>query len=487
MRPLKSFFKRQYDKVFTSKRMTLAERFFLVLPKLPLNVANLVVLIVMFKYFTDVVRLDPMDVGTIFLILSIWNAVNDPLIGIFLDRMPYRPGKGKYLYIAKLSVPAIALTMLALLLVGNTWSTWLVYMYLLFMFIVYEAGMTAYGTAIASYTFLRLRDTEERMEYSVLLTYTTYILSAIITMIPLILFVGDKPVTYITPVMVVIMTLNGFLFWFGLKKLEDDPAYYKTDFVNVDAQLAHDIAQYTKDIIKSKGFWLVNILAYLFNMSVAYYFTMFLYYMDNILKASSTQSVIIDLSNGLILFLIIPVIPSIQRKFGIKKAYALMVVPAVFGFIGLYFANSLIMAFICFGLIVITHGSQMTITGPTVSLVIDEDWQKTGTRKIGYISALSSLVLKPSNGIRAFIFGAVLSYYGYDGSLTVQTERAIHGLRVASSIIPMISLVLAIIVILLLPYNKKAEDKIIARRLEMEETSQVNEEILKAEEVYNFD
>ncbi len=484
---MKQFFKRQYDKVFTSKRMTFGERFFLVLPRLPLNVANLLVLVVMFKYFTDVVGIDPLHVGTIFMILSIWNAVNDPLIGVLMDRMPYIKNKGKYLYVAKLAVPVLGVTMLGLLFVQGGWATWMIYVYLLTMFILYEAGFTAFYTGVNSYIFLKLRNTEERMEYSVLLTYFTYILSAVITLIPLIMFVGDKPVDYITPVMIVIITLNALLFWVSLFKLKESPDSYKNDFTNSDAQLAKDIVRYTKDIIKSRGFWMVNILNYLFAMSVAYYFTFFLYYMDNIVMATSAQSVAIDLTNGLILFIFVPFIPAIYRKLGIKNTYALMIIPGMIGFLWLYFVNNIWMAFFAFSLIVITHGAQMTINVPATSLVIDEDWQRTGKRKVGYIGALNALVIKPANGIRAFIFGAVLSYYGYDGTAAVQTERAIEGLRLSSSLIPLISLSLAFIAVLFLPYDRKRENEIIANRLALEENNALSDEDAAVEEIYDFD
>ncbi len=485
MNSIQRFFKRQYDKVFTSKRLSFADRFFLVFPRLPLNVANLLVQVVMFKYFTDVVGLNPLHVGTIFLILSIWNAVNDPLIGILLDRMPYIENKGKYLFIAKLTVPIIGVTSLGLLLVQGGWENWLVYTYLLTMFVFYEAGITAYYTGINSYLFLRLRNTEERVEYSVLATYFTYILSAVVTMIPLIMFVGDKPVSYITPVMIIIITANTVLFWVSLLKLKETPESYKEDFTNQDAQLAKDIVQYTKDIVKSRGFWVVNTLSYLFHLSVAYYFTFYLYYMDNIIGATSTQSVLIDLSNGLILFLFIPFIPAIYRRFGIRNAYALLMIPGIIGFMGLYFVNNVFTTFLVFALIVITHGAQMTISGPATSLVIDEDWQRTGKRKVGYISALNALVVKPATGIRSFVFGAVLAYYGYNGTAEVQTERAIEGLRLASSIIPLMALVLAFFVVMLLPYSKKRENEIIAKRREMEESGALGED-KDVEDIYDF-
>ena len=487
MRGIKFFFKKQYDKVFTSKRLSFTDRLSLVLPKLPMNVANLMVLVVMFKYFTDVVGLDPIMVGSIFMVLSIWNAVNDPLIGIFLDRLPFNPKRGKYIYVAKLMVPIIGLSMIGLLFASNTWQNWLIYAYIITMFILYEAGMTAFYTSINSYVFIRLRDSEERMEYSVLLTYLTYIVSSVVTLIPLIMFVGDQPVSYITPVVATIITLNAIFFWFSLWKLEDSPEYYKTDYINSDARLAKDILHYTKDILKLRGFWLVNILSYLFHMSVAYYFTFYLYYMDDIINATSMQSVAIDLSNGIITFLIIPFIPSIYRKLGTKNAYAIMIIPGLIGFALLYFATNIWLVFLSFALIVITHGSQMTINGPTVSLVIDDDWQRSGKRKIGYISALSALIIKPANGIRAFIFGAVLSYFGYDGTLAVQSQRALQGLRFASSVIPFFTLLCAVAVILILPYNRKVEDDIIQKRTQLLDKGNIDLENKIIEEIYDFE
>lgn len=486
MGKVKGFFQRKYEQVFTSKRMTFMERLRMVIPRVPLNIADLLVTVVIFKYFTDVIGLQPLMVGTIFMVLGIWNAVNDPIIGILLDRMPYSEKRGKYIYVAKIMVPVISLSMLGLILVNNSWPSKLIYMYLIIMFIIYEAGVTAYSTGLGSYVFLRLRDTQERMEYSVILTYFTYILSALITLIPLFMFVGDQPTDYITPVLVCIITLNALLGWFGLSKLKDKKEYYQSDFINSDAQLAKDLVRYTKDIVKSKGFWYSNALTYLFRMSVAYYFTFYLYYVDNIVFATSLQSVVIDTCNGLIMFIVIPLIPSIYRKYGIKKAYGIIIIPAMIGFITLFFANSIWTVFFAFALIVMTHGSQMTIQGPTTSLVIDEDWQKTGQRKIGYINALSGLVNKPADGIRAFIFGAVLTYYGYDGAVKVQTDRAVEGLRFASSVIPLIALTLAFVVVMLLPYSKPVEDEIIRKRKEMEEGGTITSNIDKENELYDF-
>ncbi len=466
---MKEFFKKKYKQSFTSTRMTFGERVLLAIPSMPAYLITILLFTVLFKYFTDVVGLDPILVGSVFMLLSIWNAINDPLIGIMLDKMPYIPNKGKYLYVAKFCVPFICIPVFLLLFVQSTWSEFLIYTYMLSMLVVYEAGATAYGTCINSYIFVRIHDTQERIEYSLLVTYMSYIFSGVITLIPLLMFVDDRPSYFITPAIMIVLALNTLLFWYGLKNLKDDASYYTGDFVNEDAQFAKDFIIYTKDIIKLKGFWITNILAYLIAMSVAYYFTYYLFFVDDILNVSGFQSFLIDTGNGIIAFLVVPIVPVISRKIGVKNTCILSLVPAMLGFFLLYFTNGPILLAFSFLLIVISNMSFMILlASPLRFLIIDEDWQRTGKRKVGFISALNGLVMKPANGMRAMLFGMILSMYGYNGAESVQTEQALQGIRVASSIVPFVILIGALVAVLLLPYNHKREKEIIALREEME-------------------
>lgn len=469
---MKKFFKNKYNQVFTSTRLTFGERLALALPSMPPYLITILLFNVLFKYFTDVAGLDPLLVGTVFMLLSIWNAVNDPLIGLLLDKMPYIENKGKYLYVAKFAVPLITVPIFILLFVQSTWSEWFIYTYMLLMLAVYEAGATAYSTSINSYVFVRIHDTQERVEYSLLTTYMSYIFSGVITLIPLLMFVDDRPSKFITPMIMLVLALNVLLFWYSLRNLKDDASFYGANYINDDAKFAHDFVIYTKDVVRLRGFWIQNIISFLTAMSVSYYFTYYLYFVDDILNISGFQSFLIDTGNGLLAFLVIPTIPFIARKLGVKRTYTLAIIPAIVGFGLLYFTNGPVLLTISFALIVISNTSLMVAGAPVRFLVIDEDWQRTGTRKVGYINALNGLVNKPANGVRAMLLGAVLSYYGYVGNAATQTDQALQGIRVASSILPVAILLLALIAVAFLPYNFNREKEIIAIRKEMEEREQ---------------
>ena len=48
------------------------------------------------KFYTDMVGLSPAIYGVVFLIFSIWNGINDPIIGYWADKRPFLTGRGKY-------------------------------------------------------------------------------------------------------------------------------------------------------------------------------------------------------------------------------------------------------------------------------------------------------------------------------------------------------------------------------------------------------
>jgi GPH family glycoside/pentoside/hexuronide:cation symporter len=48
------------------------------------------------KDYTDFIGLDPMWMGYVYLIFPIWAAINDPILGQWMDKRPYQAGIGKF-------------------------------------------------------------------------------------------------------------------------------------------------------------------------------------------------------------------------------------------------------------------------------------------------------------------------------------------------------------------------------------------------------
>lgn len=85
--------------------LTFGGKLKLSLPGPALALGGVLIHNVFIKYYTDIVGLDSKYVALVYVIYNIWNAINDPIIGAWLDKLKFRPKRGKYVYIMRVTVP----------------------------------------------------------------------------------------------------------------------------------------------------------------------------------------------------------------------------------------------------------------------------------------------------------------------------------------------------------------------------------------------
>ena len=90
-------------------------KFFLAFPTMPASIGNVLIHNAYIKYYSDVIGLDISLVGWIYLIFGIWNAINDPMLGVFIDRWRYTPQRGKYVYFMRVTAPLAVFALFAML------------------------------------------------------------------------------------------------------------------------------------------------------------------------------------------------------------------------------------------------------------------------------------------------------------------------------------------------------------------------------------
>ena len=92
------------------------------------NLILIIVLQFLMIFYTDVVGLPAAAVGTLFLVARIWDAINDPIMGILVDRIHFKSGRFKpWISIAVFLLPLA--TILLFQNIGDTISTKLIYAY----------------------------------------------------------------------------------------------------------------------------------------------------------------------------------------------------------------------------------------------------------------------------------------------------------------------------------------------------------------------
>lgn len=103
-----------------------------------------------------------------------------------------------------------------------------------------------------------------------------------------------------------------------------------------------------------------------------------------------------------------------------------------------------------------------TANAPLAAALIDENEEMTGERRPGLINALLALLAAPAVSSQLAIFMWIISYYGYNADLSVQTASAMHGIRLATCIIPIVFVLIGIIPLIFFPIDKQREAELSA-------------------------
>jgi GPH family glycoside/pentoside/hexuronide:cation symporter len=145
-----------------------------------------------------------------------------------------------------------------------------------------------------------------------------------------------------------------------------------------------------------------------------------------------------------------------QRKFGIRSSVFVILGVMSLGFIGLFFSQHIVLAGISYALCLWMTTFYFVLVNPMVGDIADEDELRTGRRREGMYFGINALITKPASSLIVFLFTFIISRFGYDSELDVQTAQAQFGIKLGLSILAIAFLILAIIPLILYPlYGEK--------------------------------
>ena len=445
---------------------------------MPGSLSNILIHNAYIKFYTDIIGLDPKFVGIMYLIFGIWNAINDPAIGVLIDRRKYTEKRGKFLYLMRVTAPITVLSSFAMIFAQPTWGQWLIFAFFLVMLFIYDTSYTTYAISHASYVLVSAPSSKERVDVSVINTYVGNIGGLLGTLIPTLLLVGESNKRLTIILFSVVLGVNSILYFLALKPLKERKEMYQNELDDLHERkgLFSDIAMNAKHIIRSKAF-----LTFLLYQVIAkgprfIYFTPFLYLMDYVLKVSGLQATLADIIPGIMLFLTVPFIGRYIKKIGYKKSIILASLPAAAGYLALYFVQNLLQAILAYIVMYVFTSAVDVAHAPLFGAIIDEDEQRTGVRKAGLYNGLNALLTIPVAGIQTAIFMAVISGFKFVAGSEVQSAMAIQGIRIGAGLIPCAFVLIGIIPMFFFPINKEKEQElsdfsVSQRRIALEEKS----------------
>ncbi len=145
-------------------------------------------------FYTLVLKVNPLHVGTILLITKIWDAVNDPIIGAIIDSRKSTKG-GKFIpWIKAFSIPMAILCVIGFIDISD-WDYKLKLIYILVTYVLYEACYTCVNVPFGSLSSVMTDDVNHRTDLSRYRSLGGTIFMTVIVIVgPLVLYKDNNPV-----------------------------------------------------------------------------------------------------------------------------------------------------------------------------------------------------------------------------------------------------------------------------------------------------
>jgi GPH family glycoside/pentoside/hexuronide:cation symporter len=422
-------------------------------------------------FYTDVFGLPAAAIGTMFLVTKIWDAVNDPMMGMIADRTDTRWGKFRP-YLLWFAVPFGILGVLTFTTPNLSVTGRLVYAY-----ITYTLLMMGYTIVNVPYSALMGVMTPNSNERTVLSQFRFFAAFAATTILQL-SFIwlvkkigGDEnsplgwqmTMAVFSAIAIVLL----FITFFSTRERVHPPKGQKTSLRGDLADLLTNLPWVL--IGSATVFQLIYIV--IRGGSIVYYFKYFVEVKEWELPLLGNFPVVsIFMVAGTIATIVGVVLTSaISKAFGKAATYVTFlglagVTTGLFYFLG---PQSIVLMFV---LQIITSFSVGPVSVLQWAIYTDAadygEWKK-GRRATGLIMSASLFALKLGIALGVSSLAWILSAYGYQPNVE-QTERGLLGIRMVMSVYPAIFAFIGMVSMCFYPLNKEkmhqVETELIERR-----------------------
>ncbi len=419
------------------------------------------------KFYTDALGISPSKIVILILVARIWDAINDPLWGAFIQSRKPKPAGQFRPWILGFSIPlAISAALMFLKIPGLTETKYLVYAYITYILygMMYTAVNIPYGS-LASVV------TDDELERSSLSMWRSIGAG-----------VGGLPGTIILPMIVYTVTgqyANGTniqaldekkLFWcvliLSVISVFVYLAHYKLTKERIAPQKKAKDENYNafstlKALVKNRAFVMVCLASMLLIAFQFYYQSTFTYLFTDFYGKPGMYA-LVTICTYLPMAIFIPIMNKLIRKFGKKELCAFgMAFAALSCFILFLLRGSELHnnVYVFLGFTFFSGLGQTFLVLEVWALVMDViDYHevRTGKREEGMAYAFFSFTRKLGQTLAGVGLNVLLAAIHYDGELSKQgialSDDVLSKLYDISTIVPAIMLAL-MAVILFFGYN----------------------------------
>lgn len=397
-------------------------------------------------FLTDVAHLPPIYASPIMLIGTIWDAINDPLIGVLADKVHTRWGRRRPFFIIG-AIP-FGLGFMMLWWVPPFTSNFLLMLYYLVAYIIFDTFFTfvcvPYGTLTPELT----QDYNERTQLNGFRMGTSMAGGLIAAFfVPVIAGMFPEVKTgYMVMALIfgVLAMLPYFLLFFTMKEKYQEAA---------PSELS--IFQSLSYTLKNRAFRFAAGIYMTSWMTVAMVQSLFIYYVTYWMNMASELDYLLAVVQ-LAAFVCIPIIVKLADKTGKTKAYILGMVWWTLVMLSLAFLPSSAgrIVYVIAALAGMGIAAAHVIPWSIIPDVVDDDELRTGHRREGTYYGYMVFIQKAGTAVMLAIIPWVLSRTGYVPN-QVQNVETTTAIRMMMGLIPTVLLTISMLLAWKFPITRE--------------------------------
>jgi len=413
-----------------------------------------------FSFYFTAVGLEALTITFAFILWTIWNAFNDPMIGFLSDHTKTRWGRRRpYLMIGLIPVLIIEI----ILWIPPAGSETTGFIYLLIMLICYDTFYTMLALPTDSLFPELYTSIEERAEVNTIRQILSTIGLIMAFLVPGI-FIGELTeksgylINGIVTSIIVGITMFIFIKW-GAKERPEFKMDYSHEF---------NFFKGLKYTFKNKGFILYSAMFFLYEYTLLVLATTVPLFSKEVLGVDDTFLMALLLGTMFIIGIVTVIIwRKLDLILGSMKAYGISIIAYIITSIPLLFVTNFITCLITVILMGFGFGGMLYFIYLIIADVIDEDELKTGVRREGTFFGITNFFMRLSMIISILTVGLVFTGADWSDYTPKPGINTILGLKMLVFLFPTIALLATLICLLYYPFPKAKVQEIKKKLIEL--------------------